>query len=98
MKTTNLSIQQPVRIIPINGETNISIVSTGDYVIAKSPTGEHRVRSITLSDTGKATLSRSLMGQSRTVKIILASEEASEEEFVRQVRMLFRQNKTISNG
>jgi len=90
MKSVNLQLQQPIRIIPINGETNVTVVSTGDYLVAQSSISEHRVRAITLADTGKATLTQSPMGMNQTLKIILASVEASEEEFLHQAREVFR--------
>jgi len=90
MEQKSIFLDHPIRIIPIEGETSVSIVTTGEYIIAKSSTCDQpRVRSITLADTGKAVLTKSPQGANRTVKIILASEEASEEEFVRQVKLLF---------
>lgn len=90
MKTVNMSLERPVRIIPLNGETSLNIVSTGDYIISHTSTSDApRVRAITLADTGKAVLSKSPMGANRTLKIILASEEASKEEFMRQVEMVW---------
>lgn len=98
MKVTNYNLDHSVRIVPINGETNLSIVTTGDYYIVKSSTGERRIRAITLADTGKAKLTKSPMGMNRTLSITLASEEASEEEFMRQAREVFRQMKAHGNA
>lgn len=47
-------------------------------------------RQFTLCATPHARLSRSPQGRLRTVKVILPWEMASEEQFVREVRKLFR--------
>lgn len=98
MRVVTYKLDGAIRIVSIDGETQISVATTGDYFIAQSSIGERRIRSITLADTGKAKLTKSPRGMNRTLSITLASEEASEEEFMRQARKVFCQMKDRGNA
>lgn len=90
MKTYNFCLLNAVRITPLSGQTILTVRSNGDFKIADSvPSTAPSERSVTLARTDHGTLSRSPMGMNRTVKITLPARDASENEFHRQLSILF---------
>lgn len=90
MRIIDFNLKKPVHITPLSGTTSVSVRTNGDVMITESlPSSQPRERSITISDTGRGTLSRSPKGLNRTIKITLPLMEASEREFHHQVNLLF---------
>lgn len=89
MKQIEFVLERPVRLVPMRGESDVIIRTTGDVLVHDCSPSEHRLKSITLTETQRASLKRSPMGLYQTVKIRLPLNEASEHEFHRQLTMLF---------
>lgn len=91
MKTFDFPLQKPVRLTPLTGATDVSVRTTGDFLVTESSTSETpRERAVTLADTGKGVLTRSPKGLNCTVKITLPTHEASELAYISEVHELFR--------
>lgn len=82
-------LTKPVRLIPIVGESDVEITTTGDVLVVDCLPTEHRVRSVTIAETQKASLKRSPHGLYRTVSIRVRADQATETEFHRQLSILF---------
>lgn len=90
MRTVEFTLQSPVRITPLSGQTHVSIQTNGEVIVSDiTPSSQPRPRSVTLADTGNGTLSRSPRGLNRTIKITLPLAEATEFDFHREVGLLF---------
>ena len=88
-----------VRLTPLSGDTTVCLVTTGDVVITdQHPSGATpRPHSIPIARTERGLLSSSPKGFVFTLKVILPVELASEEEFLRQVRLLFEKMRQDSS-
>lgn len=92
MKKIYFNLNNSVLLTPLTGETKVTLHTTGDVLISQQTPSFSlpRKRSIILANTRCATLSRSPKGYNRTVKITLPIDQASEREFIKQIRHLFQ--------
>ena len=90
MKKIEFKLVNPVRLIPVTGDSYVSVETNGSVMIQESVKSEPREpRYRTLIDTGKAQLKLSAHGAYRKVEIRLRSDEASRLDFQREMNTLF---------
>ena len=90
MKKIEFKFVNPVRLIPVKGDSYVKVETNGTVTIQDPATSEPRApRYRTLVDTGKAQLKLSTHGLYRKVVIRLRSDEASRINFQREMNTLF---------
>ena len=90
MKSIEFKLINPVRLIPIKGDSYVKVETNGAVTIQDPAVSEPRApRYRTLIDTGKAQLKLSAHGVYRKVVIRLRSDEASRLNFQREMNTLF---------
>lgn len=90
MKKIEFKLVNPVRLIPVTGDSYVSVETNGSVTIqdpVKVEPREPRYR--TLIDTGKAQLKLSAHGLYRKVVIRLRADEATQIDFQREMNTLF---------
>lgn len=88
-KTIQFDLKNPVRLIPLKGETNVNVRTNGDVMIIEDRTDSPRRRDIVQSDTGVARLKITPGGQFRKVEICLRTDESCCERFYEEMENLF---------
>lgn len=95
MKKIEFKLVNPVRLIPVTGDSYVKVETNGSVTIQDPVKVEPRApRYRTLIDTGKAQLKLSAHGLYRKVVIRLRSDEASRLNFQREMNTLFDEELT----
>ena len=90
MKKIEFKLINPVRLIPIKGDSYVKVETNGAVTIQDPAASEPRApRYRTLVDTGKAQLKLSSHGLYRKVVIRLRADESSRSDFQREMNTLF---------
>ena len=90
MKKIEFKLINPVRLIPVKGDSYVTVETNGAVTIQDPATSEPRApRYRTLVDTGKAQLKLSAHGLYRKVEIRLRADVASRSDFQREMNTLF---------
>ena len=90
MKKIEFKLINPVRLIPIKGDSYVKVETNGTVTIQDPVKVEPRApRYRTLIDIGKAQLKLSSHGLYRKVVIRLRADESSRSDFQREMNTLF---------
>lgn len=87
MKIRNIKVTEPVQLVPLTGETSMSIASTGKYMLnkqkprKKQKKSESAKRVLAKSDNKEGRLIRSPKGIRQTVVMNLPSGRACRAEY-----------------
>ena len=93
MKKIIFKLNQAKKLVPVSGQSTVSITTSGEVEVINCRTTQHRgPRKVILTSTQHAELYRSPMGVNRTVKIILPANRTTCSEVIRQVEILFRKH------
>ncbi len=89
-KRIQFPLRNAVKLIPLKGETNVEVTTTGDVLIKDpAPCNPPRQRSILLAQSIYGKLTSSPGGLNHSVKITFPVEEATRENFLLEVQAIF---------
>lgn len=90
MKKFNFALNNAIKLVPLKGNTNVEVVTTGDVLIQDpSPSHNPRPRDIVLSESIYGKLTSTPGGMNHSVKITFPAAEATRKNFLLEVHALF---------
>ena len=90
MKIIEFKLNNPVKLIPLKGKTNVEVSTTGEVLIQDpAPSPDPRPRDIVLAESIYGRLTSTPAGMNHSVKITFPAKMATRENFLLEVHALF---------